>query len=192
MVLHQIFDPEDGLRFNFCRVPMGANDYALEWYSLNETDDDFAMKDFSIARDERILIPYINSAMAIRPDLKLFASPWRPPTWMKRPMSRASAFSGRARGPSNACTRASPSFRSWRETENECGDGQNTWGWRQNPLVTIHPETKAIALENPDGEGVVFVTNPLDEPRALTIGDGASRVSVTLDARSFNALTWKP
>ena len=86
-VLQQIFDPEDGLRFNFCRVPIGASDYALEWYSLNETEDDFAMKDFSIARDERTLIPYVKSAMSVRPDLKLFASPWSPPTWMKRPRS---------------------------------------------------------------------------------------------------------
>ena len=39
-------------------MPIGANDYALEWYSLDETEDDFAMKDFSIARDERILMKH--------------------------------------------------------------------------------------------------------------------------------------
>jgi len=58
--------------------------------------------------------------------------------------------------------------------------------------VTRFWAANAIAFENPDGERVVFLTNPFDEPRALTIGDGASRVSVTLDARSFNTLTWKP
>ena len=36
------------------------------------------------------------------------------------------------------------------------------------------------------------MTNPWAEPRTLTIGDGPARVSVTLDARSFNTLTWKP
>jgi glucosylceramidase len=49
-------------------VPIGANDYALEWYRLDETEDDYAMSDFSVARDERILIPYIKAAMAIRPN----------------------------------------------------------------------------------------------------------------------------
>ena len=50
----------------------------------------------------------------------------------------------------------------------------------------------AIAFENPDGERVVFVTNPFDAPRALTIGDGGSRVSATLDPRSFNTIAWHP
>ena len=63
----------------------GSHDYALEWYSLDEVEDDFAMKEFSIARDERYLIPYIKAALALRPDLTLFASPWSPPTWMKLP-----------------------------------------------------------------------------------------------------------
>ena len=30
-----------------------------------------------------MLIPYIKAAKAIRADLKLFASPWSPPAWMK-------------------------------------------------------------------------------------------------------------
>jgi len=83
--LADLFDPADGCRFNFCRLPIGASDYAAEWYSLNETDGDFAMETFSIARDRRILLPYIKAALALRPDMELFASPWSPPTWMKRP-----------------------------------------------------------------------------------------------------------
>jgi glucosylceramidase len=46
---------------------------------------DIAMKHFSIARDQLSLIPYVRAAMAIQPDLHLFASPWSPPTWMKQP-----------------------------------------------------------------------------------------------------------
>ncbi len=41
------------------------------------------MRDFNIDRDRYILIPYIKSALAIRPDIKLWASPWCPPSWMK-------------------------------------------------------------------------------------------------------------
>ncbi|MGC9342687.1 MAG: glycoside hydrolase family 30 protein [Bacteroidales bacterium] len=66
-----------------CRVPMGANDYARDWYSLNDTPGDFAMENFSIERDRNTLIPYIQSAMEYNPDLKVWGSPWSPPAWMK-------------------------------------------------------------------------------------------------------------
>jgi len=84
-VLQALFHPRDGCRFNRCRLPIGASDYAVEWYSHNEADGDFVMEHFSIARDRQLLIPYINAARTIRPDLQLFASPWSPPTWLKSP-----------------------------------------------------------------------------------------------------------
>lgn len=84
-VIRALFDPQDGCRFTFCRTPIGASDYGAEWYSLNETDGDFAMEHFSIARDTQYLIPFIRAAMGYQADLKLFASPWSPPTWMKFP-----------------------------------------------------------------------------------------------------------
>ncbi|WP_309399753.1 glycoside hydrolase family 30 protein [Cerasicoccus maritimus] len=74
---------DDGCRFSFCRVPIGASDYSIEWYSHNDTFGDYEMKHFSIAHDYRFLIPYIREALSIRPDLKLFASPWSPPIWLK-------------------------------------------------------------------------------------------------------------
>lgn len=77
------FYSEDGLNFSICRVPIGANDYARSWYSLDDTPGDFAMKDFNIDRDKTTLIPYINEALRIRPDMKIWASPWCPPAWMK-------------------------------------------------------------------------------------------------------------
>ncbi len=81
-LLNELFS-KDGCNFNFCRMPIGASDYAINWYSLNETDGDYEMKNFSIDRDREHLLPYIKSAMEIKPDMKLFASPWSPPTWMK-------------------------------------------------------------------------------------------------------------
>jgi glucosylceramidase len=84
-VLNDLFDPIDGCGFRLCRVPIGASDYALEWYSHDEVDGDLALEHFSIARDERYILPYIRAALAIQPELRLFASPWSPPTWMKEP-----------------------------------------------------------------------------------------------------------
>lgn len=84
-VLHALFHPEGEHRFSICRLPIGASDYALEWYSHNEHDGDYAMERFSIERDRKYLVPYIKEALKLNPDLKLFASPWSPPTWMKFP-----------------------------------------------------------------------------------------------------------
>jgi glucosylceramidase len=82
-VMQRIFDPAEGLRFTVCRVPVGANDYALDRYTLNETPLDYEMKHFSIERDRIRLIPYIKEAVSIQPKLRLWASAWTPPTWMK-------------------------------------------------------------------------------------------------------------
>ena len=84
-VVSALFDRTEGCRFNLCRLPMGASDYAAEWYSYNETAGDLEMKHFSIARDRQYLIPYIRMALRQQPKMKLFASPWSPPTWMKHP-----------------------------------------------------------------------------------------------------------
>jgi glucosylceramidase len=82
-VIKALFDPDTGCKFNICRMPIGANDYAMNYYSLNDTAGDYAMNHFSIARDRERLIPYIKAAMVYKPDLKMWGSPWTPPAWMK-------------------------------------------------------------------------------------------------------------
>lgn len=84
-LMHALFHPEGEHRFTICRLPIGASDYAERWYSHNEHDGDLAMEHFSIERDFEYLIPYIREALSYNPELKLFASPWSPPTWMKTP-----------------------------------------------------------------------------------------------------------
>jgi len=82
-VIKELFDPKEGAKFNICRVPIGASDYAISRYTLDETKDDFDMEDFSIERDRKFLIPYINAALKYKTDLKIWGSVWTPPTWMK-------------------------------------------------------------------------------------------------------------
>jgi glucosylceramidase len=83
-ILHELFDPTDGARFTYCRMPIGANDFATEAYSYDETDGDFDLKDFSIEHDKQTLVPFIQAALRVQPKLRLWASPWTPPSWMKR------------------------------------------------------------------------------------------------------------
>jgi glucosylceramidase len=82
-IFQELFQPDKGANFTICRMPVGANDFSRNWYSYDETDGDFAMKNFSIANDFETLIPFIKSALKYNPGLKLWASPWSPPTWMK-------------------------------------------------------------------------------------------------------------
>jgi len=74
---------KDGCNFAWGRIPIGASDYAVDRYSLNETANDTAMSNFSIARDQMRLIPYIRAAQAVKSNIRFWASPWTPPTWMK-------------------------------------------------------------------------------------------------------------
>lgn len=81
-VLSALFG-NDGCAFTMGRIPIGASDFALGWYSLDETPGDLTLTNFSLARDEKYLLPYIKAAMAVRPDLKCWGSAWSPPAWMK-------------------------------------------------------------------------------------------------------------
>lgn len=81
-VLEDLFGKK-GLKLNWGRIPLGANDFARDWYSFNETPNDFEMRNFSIERDTKVMIPYVKAALKCNPDLILWASPWSPPVWMK-------------------------------------------------------------------------------------------------------------
>lgn len=81
-VMQELFSA-DGAAFGYCRTPIGANDFARNWYSLDDVPGDYSLKHFSIKRDKSCLIPYIKAARKVNPDMKLWACPWSPPTWIK-------------------------------------------------------------------------------------------------------------
>ena len=84
----------DGARFAFGRIPIGASDYAMSRYTLDETADDTSLTGFSIDRDKQWLIPFIKAAQAVKANIRFWASPWTPPTWMKQaPFSPGNAVS---------------------------------------------------------------------------------------------------
>ena len=84
----EVFDAlfsQSGCGFDYCRLSIGANDFAESWYSYNETEGDYEMKSFSIDRDRKYILPAIKEAQKRSPAIRFFASPWSPPTWMKFP-----------------------------------------------------------------------------------------------------------
>jgi len=74
---------KEGVGLSIGRLSIGASDYSAELYSYAEVPNDMELKHFSVARDEKYIIPMIKEILEINPDIFLFASPWSPPGWMK-------------------------------------------------------------------------------------------------------------
>ena len=84
-VIDLLFKPNYGLSFTAARTPIGSSDFGLDFYSYDETTDDYDLSEFSIARDKEFLIPYIKAAeVAAGKTFPIFSSPWTPPSWMKK------------------------------------------------------------------------------------------------------------
>ena len=81
-ILQDLFTPS-GANFTMARMPLGANDFSIDYYSYDQVDGDFALEHFSIDHDRVTLIPFIKAAQEVNPDLRIWASPWCPPSWMK-------------------------------------------------------------------------------------------------------------
>ncbi|MBQ0936006.1 glycoside hydrolase family 30 protein [Ideonella paludis] len=81
------FSRDDGHGYTLCRVHMNSCDFALGNYAHVEREDDFALESFSMARDEQALLPMIKAAQEVArasgQEIRLLASPWSPPAWMK-------------------------------------------------------------------------------------------------------------
>jgi len=83
-ILNAYFDPVKGNGYTLCRTHINSCDFSLENYAYDETPGDVDLKNFSIERDRKYLIPMIRRAQEISHNgFKLFASPWSPPFWMK-------------------------------------------------------------------------------------------------------------
>ena len=81
-LLKKIYSPS-GLNCSVGRLSIGSSDYSAEIYTYDDVKDDIALEHFSIDRDKEYIIPIIKEILEIKPDLKLLASPWSPPGWMK-------------------------------------------------------------------------------------------------------------
>jgi glucosylceramidase len=84
-----LFDPVKGIGLNFLRQPMGASDlttpasgeYSYDDMPKGQTDPN--LTHFSIKHDEAYIIPVLKQALQVNPNIKIMATPWSPPGWMK-------------------------------------------------------------------------------------------------------------
>jgi len=84
LIMKAYFDPKEGNAYSLCRTHINSCDFALGNYAYADVPGDTELKHFSIARDEKALLPMIKEAFGMsKTTIKLFASPWSPPGWMK-------------------------------------------------------------------------------------------------------------
>ncbi|GAA1829986.1 discoidin domain-containing protein [Agromyces salentinus] len=86
--MRELFDPVDGIGVSLLRQPIGSSDFtaASAHYTYDDVAagrNDYLQRRFSIAQDEAQILPLLRQAKKLNPDLKIMATPWSPPAWMK-------------------------------------------------------------------------------------------------------------
>ncbi|MEV6303194.1 discoidin domain-containing protein [Actinoplanes sp. NPDC051861] len=86
--MRDLFDPREGIGVSFLRQPVGSSDFTAtaEHYTYDDVpagETDFGLRRFSIDHDRAQILPLLRRAKQLNPSLKILATPWSPPAWMK-------------------------------------------------------------------------------------------------------------
>jgi glucosylceramidase len=76
----------EGIGISFTRLTIGASDFSRTHYSLDDVpagQTDPTLARFSIDPNRADVLPTVKQALAINPQLRVMASPWSAPGWMK-------------------------------------------------------------------------------------------------------------
>jgi glucosylceramidase len=86
-LLNELFGTDKtNIGVSYLRISIGSSDlddhvFSYDDLPTGETDAD--LKKFSLKNDENALIPVLKKILIICPHIKILASPWSPPAWMK-------------------------------------------------------------------------------------------------------------
>ena len=85
-LLQELFSVENGIGVSYLRISIGASDLDSNVFSYNDLPSgqtDTNQTNFSISADNSNLIPVLKDIVAINPTIKILATPWSAPIWMK-------------------------------------------------------------------------------------------------------------
>jgi glucosylceramidase len=86
-LLFELFAADgDDIGISYLRLTIGASDlnsFVFSYNDLPEGQTDYELKQFDLAQDKEDVIPVMKQILAINPNIKIMASPWSAPTWMK-------------------------------------------------------------------------------------------------------------
>jgi glucosylceramidase len=86
-LLHELFTTDAGnIGISYLRISVGSsdmNDHVFSYDDMPAGETDPTLANFSLAPDRADVIPILKQILAINPKIKLLASPWSAPAWMK-------------------------------------------------------------------------------------------------------------
>ena len=86
-LLKELFGESPGdIHTSYLRITIGAsdmNDHVYTYDDLAPGETDPELHHFSLGEDQKDVIPVLREILAIQPKMKILASPWTPPVWMK-------------------------------------------------------------------------------------------------------------
>lgn len=86
-LLQELFgNNENSIKISYLRISIGASDLNATPFTYNDLpagQTDVSLSQFSLSPDNDDLIPMLKEIIAINPHIKILATPWSPPTWMK-------------------------------------------------------------------------------------------------------------
>jgi glucosylceramidase len=86
-LLHELFTTDAGnIGISYLRVSVGSsdmNDHVFSYDDMPAGETDPTLAKFSLDPDRADVIPILKQILAINPKIKLLASPWSAPAWMK-------------------------------------------------------------------------------------------------------------
>lgn len=86
LLLELFGNQSNSISISILRIGIGATDLDSAVYSYNDLihqKEDLTLKNFSITIEKRFQIPLIKEILTINPKIKIIATPWSPPVWMK-------------------------------------------------------------------------------------------------------------
>ena len=86
-LLKELFSTEgDDIGVSYIRLTIGASDlnsFVFSYNDILEGETDYELKKFDLGQDKKDVIPVMKEILSITPDIKIMASPWSAPVWMK-------------------------------------------------------------------------------------------------------------
>ncbi len=86
-LLKELFTSDSSfIGINYIRISMGASDLSTSVFTYDDvsnTQPDTTLSYFDLGADKYDMIPILQKVVALQPNIKIIATPWTAPAWMK-------------------------------------------------------------------------------------------------------------
>jgi glucosylceramidase len=86
-LLQELFgSASNSIGINYLRISIGASDLNAATFTYDDVpagQTDMRLNSFSLTPDKTDLLPLLKEILTINPNIKILATPWSPPVWMK-------------------------------------------------------------------------------------------------------------